>query len=473
MDISQQVGATAAASLLKRQRNLGDITDYLDSHWKVQVDPSLQRMRMLDAALQYPSRQLSAILVAGTNGKSITAHFAAKLLANEGLNVGVYTSPHVLMYKERFSIGLKSMPSKIFTELGNEVIAAAEEAHITAHTSELLAAMAFVYFKRNNVDVAILEVASREGVSDPVSIVDAKIATITRVTPYLASLKEEDVAGVAESIAGLVKPGMHVISGDQSKATLQLLQRVTVERGGQWAMPIRKLAHLSYPFEQLYGRCAALAERIAHLFVENHADRSLIDEETSLLLRVAGQRGRPTLEKKREQELHPKKTIEQFWRETVCDLPCKFQLLDKEKPSILLDTASNVDAFDNVLLGVRLLHYQRPLKGLAIIVGAEENSLYNEEFLKTIRYFFKKTAGQILICPLGEPAAGSGNVSWDTEQVANDIKSMKVKARACASFEEAFDVAKKSVDERNGLVVITGSHAIVSAYWHHKGVKKF
>jgi len=475
MDTTQQRGIPQRGTpSAKKQRNFGEVAEYFDAHWKVPADHSLKRMRELDKALGQPSRQLPAILVAGTNGKSLTIQFAAKLLAHEGLNVGAFTSPHLLLYKERFSVDLKSMPSKTFAEVGNEIINTAEELGIQAHTSELLTMMALLYFKRSNVDVAILEVASDHGATDPVTIVDAKIATITRVTPLDAKLSEEEIAADAARMATLVTPGMHLISGDQSKITLQELHRVTTERGGVWAMPIRKLAHLTYPFEQLHGRCAALAERIAHLFVEHHIDRKLISEATSLLLRTNGQRGRPTLESKRKLELNPRKTLEQFWKETSNDLPGKFQLLDKEKPTILLDTAANLDAFNNLLLGIRLLHYQRPLKGLAIIIGAAKNTLYNEEFLKLLRYFFKKTSGSIFICPIEEPLPGvDEEQSWNAEQVANDIKSMKVKARACKNFEEAFEAAKKAVDERYGLVAISGSQSIVTAYWRLKGIKKF
>ena len=50
---------------------------------------------------------------------------------------------------------------------------------------------------------------------------------------------------------------------------------------------------------------------------------------------------------------------------------------------------------------------------------------------------------------------------------------MKVKARACKDFAEAFDIAKKSIsDERSGLIVVTGSHSVVNTYWKHKGIKK-
>lgn len=474
MEITSQVGTTHRGPLIKKQRNLGEVVEYFDAHWTTPVDPTLNRMKMLDKAFDYPSRQLPAIFFAGTNGKTITANFTAKILAHEGLNVGTFTSPHLLMYKERFGVDLKGMPSRIFTELGNEVIAAAEELGLQTHTSELLTLMALIYFKRNNVDVAILELSHENSSTDPVTIVDAKVATITRVTAKESIMSEAELLQCARAIATLITPGMHVISGDQSKTTLSLLQSVTRERGGAWAMPVRKLAHLKYPFEQLHGRCAALAERVAQLFIENHLDHALINKATSLLMRTTEKRGRPTLTTKREQELNPRKTIDQFWKEVECGIAGKFQVLDKEKPTVLLDTASNLDALKNVLLGIRLLHYQRPLKGLTIIIGAAKNTLHSDEFLKLVRYFFKKTPGQIFICPPGEAIAGvNEEVSWDVEQVANELKAMKVKhVRSCISFAEAFEAARKTVDERNGLVVVMGSQSVVGSYFKAKGIKK-
>ena len=54
----------------------------------------------------------------------------------------------------------------------------------------------------------------------------------------------------------------------------------------------------------------------------------------------------------------------------------------------------------------------------------------------------------------------------------NETKTLKLKAKACKSFKEAFEAAQKSVDERHGLVVFTGSPAIVTEFWRYKGVKK-
>ena len=147
-------------------------------------------------------------------------------------------------------------------------------------------------------------------------------------------------------------------------------------------------------------------------------------------------------------------------------------MLDKEKPSILLDNASNLDAFKNLLLGTRLLHYQKPIKGITLVLGCTNSELNFTEFLKLLRYFFKKTSGQVIVCPVAPTPGQLNATTWDVEKVTNDIKSMKIKARSAKSFKEAFEAAQKTVDERHGLVIVTGSPSIVSEYWHYKGIKK-
>lgn len=471
IDIRKQ--STSKGAPQDKQRNYNELIEYLDSSWSNKPVTSLETMKQLDQAFGNISQKLNAILINGTNGKSLTVSLTSKLLKAEGLKVGTFYSPHILTYNERLSINNETISNKLFTEIANEVIEVAEQNKINASTYELLAMTAIKYFVQQNVDVAILEV-NEGGIHNPVNICNAKVATITRINPLDSEMTEENIRLMIQDMMGIVKKGTWIVSGDQNKANLQFMNELSDEQGGLWAMPIRKLAPLAYPFEQLHGRCAALAERLAQMYVEYFHNTDVTITNDSLLSKQKGQRGRPTLEAKRQLELAPKKTLEQFWREEILDLPARFQLLDKEKPSVLLDTASNIDAFQNVLLGIRLLHYKKNLKGLTIIIGAAKNTLHQEKFLKLVRYFFKKTSGQILICPIDKPLAGIGeNESWDVEKVTNDIKSMKIKAKACKNFEEAFELAKKSVDERYGLVVVTGSRSIINNYWHYKGIKKF
>ena len=141
IDITKQASKGLEAS--SKQRNYNEIVEYLDKHWSVNsTSKTLDRIKRLDQAFNAPSKKINAILVGGTNGKSITIHFATKLLKEEGLNVGAFYSPHILTYNERFSINQETISNKIFTEIGNDVINMAENLKIEAHSSELLTMMA-------------------------------------------------------------------------------------------------------------------------------------------------------------------------------------------------------------------------------------------------------------------------------------------------------------------------------------------
>jgi folylpolyglutamate synthase/dihydrofolate synthase len=449
-----------------------EVVDLLDRQWQV-TDRSLERMKKLDAALGSPAKDLNSIAVAGTNGKSLTVHFIAKLLQAEGLTVGSFSSPHILSYNERIAFNTEAISNKNFTDLANEVIAAARTANLQCNSSEILAAMAWLNFKQHKVDVVVMEVGDL-GQFDPASLCNTKVLAITRVTDDELAPWHKDANQIITELTTFVRPNTWVASADQNKANLQLMADHTVANKGHWAMPIRKLVALAYPFEQLHGRCAALAERAAQLFVENVIVKDAMYFANSLLTRPKGQRGRPTTEAKKTMEANPKRTLEHFWKnEPLSNLTGKFQILDKDKPTILLDNASNIDALRNVLLGIRLLHYQRPFKGLAVILGACKDTFHHEEFLKAVRYFFRKTSGSIVICPV-QPQSNTpvAQTSWNAEQITNDLKTLKIKARASKDLKDAYEFAKKSVDERNGLIVIAGSNAVINEYLELKGVKR-
>lgn len=452
-----------------KQRSYSELIEFLDQNWSTPEDKHSSCIKQLDLAFGSIAKKIKAVFVSGSNGKSLTMNFAAQLLDDEGVKVGMFYAPHVLTYNERFCINKEFVANKTFTDLANEVINTAEAEKLKADTLDILTMTALLYFHNNKVDVALCEV--NEG--DPLytsGICAPIISAITRIAAHTEPNSEENTQ-VLNNMLHTVQKDTHVISADQSKLNLQTMLEIAESKGGIWAMPIRKLASLSYPFEQLHGRCAALAERIGEIFINNFAAKDTIKTD-SLLAKQKGQRGRPTLEAKRQAELNPKRTIEQFWNETQNALACRFQLLEKEKPSVLLDNANNLDAFKNLLLGIRLLHYRKPLKGLSLIIGCNNPDLELDEFLKLLRYFFKKTSGNIIVCPIAPIPGDTSAHAWDVEKVTNDIKSMKIKARSAKNFKEAFELAQNSVDERNGLVVVAGSSSLLAEYWQHKGTKK-
>ena len=472
IDNTQQINKPNTLKI-SQQLTYNEVIQYLDSKWTTPVDKSLKRIKAIDKALGSIAKNMPSILIAGSNGKSLTAHFTAKLLKEEGLKTGVLSSPHILNYNERIAIDGEIINNKNFTDIANLVISTIEQEKINANSSEVLTAMALVAFKDSKADIAILEVQANDK-CDPVTICNTKVVAITRVTSDQIDSEDPKFIDLVKSLADLAVKNSVVISADQSKINLQIIQEQAIANGARWAMPIRKLASLPYPYEQLLGRCAALAERAAQIYIETCANQKVAAVSSSLLVRPKGQRGRPSLEAKRSLELNPRRTVEQFWKECEsATLPGRFQLLEKEKPSILLDTADNIDAFANTLLGIRLLHYKKPLKGLVIIIGCENGNIHTPEFLRQIRYFFKKTSGQIIFCPVKKTNDTEEAIKpWDVTTITNDIKNVKVKAHSAKNFNEAFDLAKKTVDERYGLIVIVGSKSIVTEYWNHKNIKK-
>lgn len=457
-----------------------DITAFLDTNWK--TDGSLERIKALDTALGSPSKSVHAIFVAGTNGKSLTVSFATKLLHTEGLTVGSLYEPHITSYQERITVNRESISQNTFTELANQLLVTAKTHNINITSGELLTMIALLHFKQSKIDVAVLEVNELNS-QDPINICNPKVVAITRVTDRSCALPTTDAKddGAAEAegaskwrsmdelaskpfvdeVVKLIRPDTWVVSADQSKIHLQYMEDLSKERGAHFAMPVRKLATLPYPFEQLHGRSAALAERLAQLYVEKYLAKDGSYMANSLLTKPKGSRGRPPINK----DAAPKRTLAQFWQNESMEMPARFQILPLEKPNVILDNASNIDAIKNLLLGVRLMHYKQPVKGLALILGAYEGTFDLDELEKHLRYFFKRTAGTIIVCPVARPEqAPNARQSWDTAKVAEQLREGKIKTRAAKSFAEALDLATKSVDAHQGLIVVAGSQNIIGEY---------
>ena len=150
---------TPKTSVPGKQYNYTELIEYLDSHWVEELkDTTLSCMQHLDKAFGLVSKKVRSIFITGSNGKSLTAYFTAHLLKQEGLKVGIFSSPHILTYNERLMINDEAINNKVFTDLGNEVVNMAATLGLTPYAQDILTMMALLYFERNNIDVALLEV---------------------------------------------------------------------------------------------------------------------------------------------------------------------------------------------------------------------------------------------------------------------------------------------------------------------------
>jgi len=465
-NVSTKVSKGASIALGK-VRSYHEVVEYLDSLPSRECSPSaVARMQQLNMFFDDVVHKVHTVLVAGTNGKSLAINFAMKLFAEENVMACALYSTHFLNYNERIVCNGETIANKSFLDIMNEVIDRVEQAGIHATAHELMMLGGFLYAIECKAEVVLVEVALG-GKNDVSSICSPKITVVTRIADDATHTLGADLDAIALELISVAQPGALFISAEQSKLRLQKMKTLVEDIGARWAMPIRKLAPLPYIYEQLYGRTASLGERITQVYVEEVQKRFSPFLRGNLLATQEGQRGRPTLEAKRNAEINPIKSMKNFWKQQTSFLRGRFELLEKEKPMIVLDNASNIDAFMNVFLGVRLLHYQRVLKGFVLIIGVAK-SLDADAFLKAIRYLLKKVTGEVIFVPL----TNAGFESYHPEELLVMARGLNVRARISPSLEQALTIAREQVDPREGLVVITGAPSLVTEYWRIRDVKK-
>jgi dihydrofolate synthase/folylpolyglutamate synthase len=193
------------------QRNLAEWLSYLEQLHPVAIDMGLDRSREVASRLGLGRPAARVITVTGTNGKGSTCAFLASLLAEQGLKVGVYSSPHLLRYNERVQLaGIEATDAEL-CEAFAAVEAARGEISLTYFEVGTLAA--FWLFQRSGLDAVVLEVGLG-GRLDTVNLIDPDVAVVTSIgldhADYLGDTRES----VAFEKAGIFRAGKPAICGD-------------------------------------------------------------------------------------------------------------------------------------------------------------------------------------------------------------------------------------------------------------------
>ena len=170
----------------------------------------------LDDHLGNPHRRFRTIHVAGTNGKGSTSHTIAAILQQSGYKVGLYTSPHLIDFRERIRIDGVPAPEEFVVDFIEKNKAFFEP--LSPSFFELTTAMAFTYFAEQRVDVAVIE-TGLGGRLDCTNIITPELSIITNIsldhTQFLGSTMEK----IAAEKAGIIKRGVPVVIGEATPET--------------------------------------------------------------------------------------------------------------------------------------------------------------------------------------------------------------------------------------------------------------
>lgn len=195
-----------------------DALAYLDAHASYErtgriESPSLERITRLCAAMGDPQHAAPVIHITGTNGKGSTSQMITRLLMEQGLKVGTYTSPHLERVNERMMIdGVpiddESFAAQIAAVADLEAVAGVRPGYFEACT-----AAAFRWFADEAVDVAVIEVGLL-GEWDATNVVDARVAVITNIGLDHTEFAGPTKAHIAREKSGIIKPTSTVIIGE-------------------------------------------------------------------------------------------------------------------------------------------------------------------------------------------------------------------------------------------------------------------
>jgi dihydrofolate synthase / folylpolyglutamate synthase len=194
------------------------------------IKPGLERTEALLANIGSPHRRLSAVHVAGTNGKGSVVATAEALLRWKGLKVGRYTSPHLIDFRERITVDGIPISEEAVLEFLERRIPAAEE--IGATFFELTTALAFEWFVKQNVDIAVIE-TGLGGRLDSTNVLTPRVATVTSIGLDHTDLLGDTLEAIAREKAGIFKPGVAAVIGEQSPPIRSLLADRAREAGAQ------------------------------------------------------------------------------------------------------------------------------------------------------------------------------------------------------------------------------------------------
>lgn len=185
----------------------------------------------LDRMYGHPHHCYRTIHVAGTNGKGSTSHLIASILQQSGYKVGLYTSPHLVDFRERIRVNGQMIPEQAVIDFVEEYRNSGFEG--APSFFELTSTMAFDYFRKQNVDFAVIEVGLG-GRLDSTNIISPILSVITNISYDHTQFLGDTLEKIASEKAGIIKPGIPAIIGEANDS----LRKVFIEKAHEVNAPI-------------------------------------------------------------------------------------------------------------------------------------------------------------------------------------------------------------------------------------------
>jgi dihydrofolate synthase/folylpolyglutamate synthase len=394
---------------------------------------NLDRMFALMEQLGNPQAKYPIIHVAGTKGKGSVSALCASALQAAGYKTGLYTSPHLIDYTERIQIDGEPISHELMTELIVEIKSAVSRVPFLT-TFEITTALGFLAFARLGCNAAVIEVGLG-GRLDATNIVTPKVSVITSLSYDHTAVLGNTLAKIAGEKAGIIKPGIPVVSAPQVDEALEVLERIASEKGCHFVLIGRDVK-----FERLTSSLDGQSLRATD------SDRSTLDLELPLLgeHQVQNAATAYTALKISGIEITDEAIQKGFsqvkWR-------ARFEVVRREPP-VIFDSAHNQDSF--VKLREALDEYF-PGRQVYLIFGASEDKNIPGMFAE-----MKPKIKKLIVTRADHPRA------LEPQKIVELANLAGLESETVTPVESAFRRALE-LSEKDGSIVLSAGSMFVTA----------
>ena len=221
--------------------NASEAIEYIHSRLKFGIHPGMERISALCEELGNPQNSLKFFHVAGTNGKGSTSTMIASALTTAGYKTGLFTSPYVVDFRERIQLDGEMISEEDLAETVEDVKTACDRLDkmgIVPTEFETLTAAAFLYYKRKNCDVVVLEVGLG-GLLDSTNIIKTTlVSVITSISMDHTAILGDTLTKIAEQKCGIIKPHKQtVMYPEQFPECEKVIKETAKEKESNLAIP--------------------------------------------------------------------------------------------------------------------------------------------------------------------------------------------------------------------------------------------
>ncbi|MBD8500792.1 bifunctional folylpolyglutamate synthase/dihydrofolate synthase [Paenibacillus arenosi] len=228
------MSATSEAEVFTPFERVEQAVDWINSLIPVGIRPGLERIESMMEQLGQPQRRLKFIHVAGTNGKGSTCALLTSILLTAGYDVGTFTSPYIEKFTNRFKYNNEDIPDETLVSIVNQLRPIVEEMAVTPLGSptmfEVSTAVAIVYYATVAYPDVVVWETGLGGRLDVTNIVTPIVSVITNVGHDHMDILGDSLEKIASEKAGIIKPGVPVITAVEQPEALAIIRQTAAER---------------------------------------------------------------------------------------------------------------------------------------------------------------------------------------------------------------------------------------------------